>query len=327
MSGGLGGLLGGGNLTVVDPGNSTASPLAGAGVFTGTPNLNSYPDLLVTLKTDAPGTLYVDFSVDGGTNYDTSIPFSVSANIGEFHTIVKGYRTTRIRYVNGSTPQGYFRLQTEYGPFRQPNKGLQALAYRDDDAVIMRPVDWYQAVQEGRWANYLMETKFGVNTDVTAAEDIWDGGGDYTGQPVNFTPETVNVFSSSDQDTLTSGTGAWRLRIYGLKTSTSTAYESEDINLNGTNAVTSVNTWWRVNRAVVLSGGSGGSNVGTITVRSTTTTANVFEVMPVGLNQSQVACWTVPYGRTAWLKRVLITVARANAASGTASTMPGAFMR
>ena len=304
----------------ISAGNSTTTPLSGAATFTGVAEASVHPDLMVTLKCDSDCTLWVDLSTDGGSNYDTTIPFSVSSGVGEFHTVVKGSRTCRVRVVNGADAQTYMRLHTEFGTFRQANKGLQANAYRDDDAAIVRPIDWYQAVQEGRWPNYAMLTKFGLNSDVTAAEDIWGGGGTYTGQPVSFTPETVNVFSSNDEDGgAGTDTGALTLRIFGLKTSSSTAYESEDITLNGTTAVTSANTWWRINRAYVLTAGSTGHNIGTLTIRSTTTTANVFAVMPAQANQTQIAAWTVPAGNTAWLKRVRVATSRANAGSGTAN--------
>ena len=303
---------------VVSTVNSTATALSGAASFTGTGELNSHPDVMVTCKTDVMGTLYIEFSIDGGSNYDTSIPYVVSAGIGEFHVVVKGNRTCRVRYVNGSSAQSYFRLQTQFGTFRQPNKGLQSAAYRDDDAAIVRPVEWYQSVQEGRWPNYSMITKFGANNSIdTSGEDLWHGGGTYTGQPVGATPELVTVVSDNTNDT-SAGTGARTIRITGLRTSTSTAYTTEDITLNGTTPVDSVNSWYRINRAIVLTAGSGGENAGIITIAHKVTTANVFAKMPAGFNQTQIAAWTVPYGSTAWIKRVRISAIRANSAAGTA---------
>lgn len=298
--------------------NRTTTPLGSGETFTGAAETSAHPDMMVTLKCDSDCTLYVDLSTDGGLNYDTQIPFTVTSSVGEFHTIVKGTRACRVRVVNGSTAQTYLRLHTEFGTFRQANKGLQAPAYRDDDASIVRPVDWYQSVQEGRWPNYAMETKFGTNLDIDSGpEDIWLNGGIYTGQPDSFTPETVDVFSSSANDT-SAGTGARTVRIFGLKTSTSEAYESEDITLNGAAQVTSSNTWWRINRMYVLTAGSGGENAGALTCRSTTTTANVFAVVSAGYNQTQIAAWTVPAMHTAWLKRVRISMGRANGAAGSA---------
>jgi len=184
-----------------------------------------------------------------------------------------------------------------------------------------RIVDFYQEVMEGRWSHYYSETPFGVNRDIdTSGEDIWNGGGIYTGQPVGFTPETVDVFSSSANDT-SAGTGARAIRFFGLRTSLSAKYETQDVVLNGTTPVVTTSTWWRINKAVVLTAGSTGNNVGDITIRSTTTTANVFAVIPATFNLSHVGggAWTVPASTIAVAKRVRIAMARANNAAGTAT--------
>jgi hypothetical protein len=165
----------------------------------------------------------------------------------------------------------------------------------------------------------MIGTKFGRNPDIDAGpEDIWNNGGDYTGLPTSFTPETVDVFSSSTNDT-SAGTGARTIRIVGLKTSTSTDYETEDITMNGTTAVTSVSSWWRVNRAYVLTAGSTGNNVGIITVRSTTTTANVFVFLPATFNQTTIAAYTVPDGKNILIKRIRVAITRASGAAGSAT--------
>lgn len=157
----------------------------------------------------------------------------------------------------------------------------------DSGAVLFESSnDYLIDLALGNILGFSVGTKFGRNSNIdigTTPEDIWHGGGNYTGQPENFTPETVDVFSANANDTA-AGTGARTIRIFGLKTNSSEVYESEDITLNGTSTVTSTNSWWRVNRAYVLTAGSTGSAQGDITIRSTTTTANVFagEEYPAG---------------------------------------------
>lgn len=300
-------------------GRSSTQTLSAGQTLTGTGELSPYPDMMVTAKViGGSATLYVDFSVDGGANYDTQISFSMADGVGEFHTIVKGSRTARVRLTAGVDNLTAVRIQTEFGAFRQANKANQVAIQRDDDAAVVRPSDFYQEVQEGRRDGYEVLAKTGLNPDVTTAEDIWNGGGTYTGQPENYTPETVDVFSA-DADDAAGDTGARTIRIEGLQTSTSTEYTTEDITLNGTTPVTSANTWWRINRAWVLTAGSSGANEGAITCRATSTTANVFFVMPAARNQTAVAAWTVPAGHTAWIKHLIFTQARANAAAGTAT--------
>jgi hypothetical protein len=173
------------------------------------------------------------------------------------------------------------------------------------------PVEQQAAL--GVKAGLTLVDRFGRNTDVdaaSAAEDIWDGGGTYTGFPTGA-GETVNVFSGSANDTA-AGTGLRTLRISGLDTDGTV--QSEIITLNGTSAVTSTGTYTRVNLAVGLTAGSGGANAGTITVRHTTTTANVFTVVPIGANRSQVCAYTVPAD-----KRGLIVGLRASATNNQAS--------
>lgn len=164
--------------------------------------------------------------------------------------------------------------------------------------------------------------KFGYNSDIdttTVPEDIWGPGGVYTGFPTG-SPETVQVFSSdaADKGTPTAGTGARTYRIIGLESSTSTEYTYEDLTLDGTTPVVSSKTWYRINRAYVLTAGSTGSNVGTITTRHSTTTSNIFSVLPATLGQTAIACWTVPYDNIMLLDRIQVDMSRANNAAGSA---------
>lgn len=160
--------------------------------------------------------------------------------------------------------------------------------------------------------------KFGNNSDIdTGGEDVWEGGGIYTGQPIG-SPETVDIVSGDATDTNSGGTGARTLRIIGLASNTSTSYTSEDINLNGTTPVTSSGSWWRIVRAYVLTAGSNGENAGVITINHTTTTANIFAQIPIGANQTQIAAYTIPAIRTGILRMLDVGMGRANGAAGSA---------
>jgi hypothetical protein len=189
------------------------------------------------------------------------------------------------------------------------------------DPFFSIPADFYTEAALGNVTDRVIGLVFGRNPDVnigTLPEDVWNGGGTYTGQPTSFTPETVTVVSSSTADA-SAGTGARTIRIFGLKTNTSTAYESEDITLNGTTGVVSSSTWWRVNHIQVLTAGTGLENAGSITCNSTTTTANIFAVMPIGYNSALIAAYTVPFGQTAIIKRFRVSIARLSGAAGSAT--------
>lgn len=304
-------------------GNTTTTPLAGGATFTGQWERVNSPDVMVSCRTDGAdgATLFFDFSPDG-TNLDSTFPpagFKVGS-FNEFHTAVKGNRFFRVRLVNNASAQTFLRLFTYYGRFRQGNLPISSDIGEDADAIVVRSVNSELDLALGRFGGLTPGTKFGRNPDVDTGipEDIWHGGGTYTGHPVSFTPETVNVRSDNANDAA-AGTGARTVRIFGLKTSASTEYESEDITLNGTSNVASVESWWRINRAYVLTAGSGGENAGIITVESSVTTANVFAQMPVGFNQTQIAAYTVPAEMRMLVKRVRVSIVRNNGSAGSAT--------
>ncbi len=177
------------------------------------------------------------------------------------------------------------------------------------------------SVIKGNISGTTIFEKFGRNGDIDTgtAEDVWHGGGDYTGFPTG-SAEIMEIASSDANDTA-AGTGARTVRIYGLLDGTGAAVADQDVTLNGTSYVDvhASNTYYRGGaRIKVLTAGSGGENAGTLTLRHKTTTANIFAVMPATMNQTAVAAWTVPLGQTLYISRISIQMARANGAAGSA---------
>ena len=189
----------------------------------------------------------------------------------------------------------------------------------DGKALLSQPLEL--EIARGNIPGWSDVTKFGRNPDIDTGtpEDVWFNGGDYSGFPTGA-PEEVEVFSASANDTA-AGTGARTVRIQGLLTSDSTEETTEDITLNGTTAVDSVNTWYRVNRVFVLTAGSGGVNAGNITVRHNVTTANVFAVVAAGIGQTAIAAYTVPAGNEFLIESVDIQLVRANGSAGSANVV------
>lgn len=152
--------------------------------------------------------------------------------------------------------------------------------------------------------------KYGRNPAVTAAEDVWNGGGVYTGHPVTATgalpaDETFEIFSSSDDDTA-AGSGAQAILLTAMTSEGD--YSLVPVELAGTASVFTAFAGVRGPTAYVSRAGSGGVNAGDITIRHSSTTANVFAVMPAGYGETQIAASTVPRNRRAVIRSVKVGV-------------------
>lgn len=287
--------------------NSTEVPLSGTATFTGNWEYTVLPSVMVNVKTDNPGTLYFDFSPDG-TNADSTFPpngFRVKDGVNEFHRALKGPRYFRVRFINDAGDQTYLRLNIYFGDFEQGNAPISEPLAADADAVAIRGTS-EDEIMKGLVKGQYILSKFGENQDVDGAEDIWDGGGNYTGFP-NTTAEQFQVVSSSINDT-SGGSGAQQVRIYYYD-SDYNAFDSSgnflytDVTLNGTTPVNTGVTGMRIWRAKVILSGSSQSNEGVVSVRWATTTSVVFTAIPVGYSQSQITAFTIPANCTGYMKR------------------------
>ena len=158
--------------------------------------------------------------------------------------------------------------------------------------------------------------KFGNNTTVgNSLETVWAEGGLYS----YLTTATVLKVSSSSTADTSAGTGARTVELFGLDTDYNEI--NETITLNGQTAVNTTKEYLRINRMIVRSAGSGGSNAGVIYAGTGTVTlgvpANVYASINgvTGANQSLMTLWTVPSGYTAYLLQYDIS-------NGTTSNTP-----
>lgn len=296
-----------GNIVItsaVDLNNSTSTPLNSGNTFTGTAtDALQYPSVVVACYTDQAGSLYVDFSVDG-TNWDSTLTYQVAATTNEVHRIVVTRRYFRVRFTNSSASnQTYLRLQSILGSHDILNSALNSTIPQDADSITTRTISDEIAISSGYFEGYSIVNKFGRNTDIdtaTVPEDLWNGGGVYAGFPTG-SPEEIQVFSSSASDTGT-------LTFTYLATSTSTAYQTASVTLNGTTQVNTGITAFRVHTAQYSTGAATTFNVGEITIRHRTTTANVFIVMPIGTSQNYSAGYRIPSGYTGKVTRLFCRV-------------------
>lgn len=89
--------------------------LAGAGVFTDVLQAGREDFIVGIVFSDVGGTLNIEHSGDGGTNWDVNdAPITVAPGVGQvFERKVYGTHL-RLRYVNGATPQTVFRLTARF---------------------------------------------------------------------------------------------------------------------------------------------------------------------------------------------------------------------
>lgn len=145
----------------------------------------------------------------------------------------------------------------------------------------------------GVYRGWLIENKFAANPAVgTSLEDVWNEGGT---EVYLSSAETMDIVSTdgADKGTPTAGTGARTVKIFGLDNN----YDliDETVTLDGTNPVTTVNSYLRVHRLIVTSAGTGGQNAGDITATASTA-ASVHAKISIGDNQTLKSQYTVPNG-------------------------------
>ncbi len=125
----------------VSENNSTSTALNNGETFTGkADNVSMFDSLVIALKTDQSGILYVDFSVDG-TNFDSTLTFLIAANVNEVHRITITRKWYRIRiYNNSGSNQTYLRAQTIFGNYVALTSPLNGSIQADADSIVSRSI-------------------------------------------------------------------------------------------------------------------------------------------------------------------------------------------
>jgi len=121
--------------------NSTITALGSGATFKGKIETNAFPHIMFSVETDQAGTLFLDFSDDGGDNFVTEPEsgFAIKADEHKQRVIIKGPRTVRIRYVNGTDgAQTFLRLFIYYGFFTDSD--ASSVVSSVDTATLFDPV-------------------------------------------------------------------------------------------------------------------------------------------------------------------------------------------
>jgi hypothetical protein len=281
---------------VISEGNSSTTNLAAGNsyTFTGTAERTAHPDLMLNLYCDQITAISIQFSQDG-TNWDSTLSKIGAAGVNEFTTAVKGFRYVRVIVSTASLTTTIFRLQTQFGLFRQGNASLNATTGLDADALVVRPSNFNYEVALSRRLNATTWNKFGYNGDLDiGTETIRASGGLFV--PLT-SPSGITVVSSSANDTA-GGTGAQSIVVYAVDSNRlATTFV---VALNGTTpVVVSTDTFngYGINRAAIYLAGSSGINAGLITITSTTG-AVVQTTIPIGEGTTQHAYFFTQAGHT-----------------------------
>ncbi len=121
---------------------------------------------------------------------------------------------------------------------------------------------------------------------------VWGVASDYTFLAAATQPKVV---STSANDVMTSGSGAWQVKVIYLDTNF--AEKSEIVNMNGTtDVVMTANDVFRINDVKVVATGTGLVPAGIITVKNNGNTVTMASIL-AGENTSKQIIYTVPAGK------------------------------
>jgi hypothetical protein len=169
-----------------------------------------------------------------------------------------------------------------------------------------RHEDFTFQVARGQIAGHRSVVVFGFNPDLDTTEaTIWPT----TGVIVHPTTAAQLLVSSTSADDTSAGTGARTVLIQGLNGD----YDeiSETVTLNGQTAVTTTQSFLRINYAIVMTAGSTKSAAGDIYFGAGTVTAGVpatvYNIIKYNYNNTITGHYTVPAGHTAYLVQGLFS--------------------
>lgn len=169
-----------------------------------------------------------------------------------------------------------------------------------------RHEDFTFQVARGQIPGHRSVVVFGFSPDVDTTEStVWPTTGLMTHPAAAL---QMKVSSSNAADT-SAGTGARTVLIQGLDADYNEI--SETVTLNGQTAVTTTNSFLRINYAIVTTAGSTESAAGDIYFGTGTVTAGVpatvYNIIKFNYNNTITGHYTVPAGHTAYLVQGLFS--------------------
>jgi len=163
-------------------------------------------------------------------------------------------------------------------------------------------------VARGQIQAHSVVTIAGYNSDVDTAWEMITPVGNLS-YPAAALQMTV---SSADADDTSAGTGARTVLITGLDANY--AVISETVTMNGQTAVTTTNSFLRINSMLVTTAGTSLANEGIIYIGTGTVTsgvpATIYNVISAGFNNATSSQYTIPAGYTGYLATARIGLAQ-----------------
>jgi hypothetical protein len=334
----------------VDTGNSSSAPLAADAVFTGV-SVETLPFAVIVVSVysnvaSATDGLDIQQSTDN-VNWDFCDQFSIPAATGKTFSFQPQSKYLRIVYTNGSTLQTAFRLSTTLKKtyVKPSSHRIQDSIIDDDDAELTKsvltgktPSDIYKnvnvtedgdlsisnnssglSIAEGNVTGKSFVHKFGNAPDFDQGDGevtVWDGAEEGTA----WEQMVYQYSSTADIDSISSSSGSDTQDIIVEGLDTNWAFVSQTATLNGQNRVALTTSLIRCFRAyndnsTILAGhvfvyvnttlGSG-IPVDTTKIRAIIDPLN---------QQTEMAVYTVPAGKTGYIRDWYASTAGANRSS------------
>jgi len=148
--------------------------------------------------------------------------------------------------------------------------------------------EFYLEVAKGNIAGHSIMSKFGQNAALSGAyEDVWDGGGTYT-YPANATASITHLYSTDGGDNQD-------IEVQGLTSDGTLLVQTQT--LTNTTVVALDTPLWRVFR---LRNMGVTDNAGVVHA-SVSDKATSYAQIGIGNNQTLMALYTIPLGKTGYL--------------------------
>ncbi|MCA9329389.1 hypothetical protein KDA11_01995 [Candidatus Saccharibacteria bacterium] len=160
----------------ISTGNSTTTPLAAAGVFTGTwVDVTRYNSVVVGGSSDAPAaTVELQFSTDG-TNLDVNNATPISTTSFGVNAIVSA-KFFRVVYTNGTGAQSTFRLQTSLKLGSTASSSSTSIISGGGSSILDPTLDAFGRLRVAE-PTTLFDAKFQYNKQPEEWDEITSGTG------------------------------------------------------------------------------------------------------------------------------------------------------